>query len=458
MTIKSILIFIVIINSTFSNFKQNLDSSINSDKYMIHFIKCGSADAILIENNGVFGLIDSSNPYKYIDNEVEHVQIDESNGEKNQWVNDPDYSVQAVINYLNSLNVQKLDFIIGTHAHSDHIGGIPAIAFYFVDENTKYYYREYRKSKEDTSRIDWANYKYYLAAIHSMQKKYAQMIDVTNKNIKFDFGDMHLELLNTDIDPDELNLGENQNSIVTLILFRKTRILLAADMIAKDDQTLKNYVNKIDILKLAHHGYSESSYDFLKVTKSKYVIISNDHIPDYANQIINYLKYSLNSKIYMTEYISRSSVSIPNSAIKLKLNTEEEEVEYEFINTGKEVEPNYSVSGWFSWYDKWTYLESGITVKEWKNLEWSGGKDWFYFNEDGIMLVGWQELEYSGEKKIFYFDLINGNMLTGWQELEWSGGKNKFYFYPVNGYMAQDCCIIIDGENYCFDKNGCLIE
>ena len=44
-----------------------------------------------------------------------------------------------------------------------------------------------------------------------MQKKGAQLIDVTNKIIEFEFGEFHLELLNTDIDSDELNLGENQN-------------------------------------------------------------------------------------------------------------------------------------------------------------------------------------------------------------------------------------------------------
>ena len=37
-----------------------------------------------------------------------------------------------------------------------------------------------------------------------MQKKGAQLIDVTNQNFKFDFGELNLELLNTDIDPDEL--------------------------------------------------------------------------------------------------------------------------------------------------------------------------------------------------------------------------------------------------------------
>ena len=137
-----------------------------------------------------------------------------------------------------------------------------------------------------------------------MQKKSAQLIDVTNKDIIFDQGDLNLELLNTDIEADELNLGENQNSIVTFIHYRNTKILLAADMIAKDDQKLKDYVGKLDVLKLAHHGYSESSYDFLKVTKPNHVIL-NDHIPFYANQIINYLKYSVGSKIYMTKYIIR---------------------------------------------------------------------------------------------------------------------------------------------------------
>ena len=135
---------------------------------MLHFINTGSSDAILIESNGHYGLIDTGNPYQYIKNEVEHVNIDESKGERNQWTSDPDASVQAVIDYLNYMKVKKLEFILGTHAHSDHIGGVPAIAYYYVDSNTKYYYREYRKTREDTTQVDWANYKYYLAAVNSI--------------------------------------------------------------------------------------------------------------------------------------------------------------------------------------------------------------------------------------------------------------------------------------------------
>ena len=450
-----ILFFIPLVISLSIHEINNHEAS-NENKNVIHFIKTGNSDSILIESNGHYGLIDSSKPYKYIENEVEHVEINGTDGEKNHWIKDPDQSVQAVINYLNYKKIDKLDFIISTHSHSDHIGGIPAIAYYFVNKKTKYYYRKYRKTKEDITKISMASYKYYLAAVHSMQKKSAQMIDVTNQDYKFNFFDLSFELLNTDIDSDELKYGENQNSIVTLITFKNKKILLASDMISKDDKKLKDYINKIDILKLSHHGKSESSYDFLKTVQPNYVIVTNKKVPEYLNQIINFLKYRLGSKIYLTEYVSKSSESFENSAIKL--NLKQDEPEYEFNNTGKEVDIDSSINGWFNWCDKKTYLDSGITVKGFNYLEWEGGKDWFYFNEDGIMLIGWQELEKENNLHWFYFDKINGNMLTGWQELEWSEGNNMFYFYPEKGYMAQDCCIDIDENNYCFDKNGCLIK
>ena len=402
-------------------------------RHIIHFIRCGSSDSILLEACGHYGLIDSSNPYKDIEKEVEHVQIDISKKEIDQSLDDPDKSVKAVINYLNYLKVDKLDFIIGTHAHSDHIGGIPAIAYYFVDNNTKYYYKGYRETIEDTIRKNWANYKYYLAAINSMKTKSAQMIDITNKRITFDLGEFHIELLNTDVDPNEKKekLTENKNSIVTLIQFRNTKILLTADMTVEIEQKIKDFIGKIDILKLSHHGYSESSYEFLKVVQPKYVIILNDIIPHYSYSIINYLKDNYNTKIYLTGNISKSSQSIENSAIKLIFK--KDGTEYEFINTGNEVELDKSLSGWLRWCDKWTYIESGKTVKELKFLNWSKGQDWFYFNKDGIML-------------------------TGWQELERTGGKKNFYFDPKYGYMIRSCSINIEGKNYTFDKDGCLIE
>ena len=71
-----------------------------------------------------------------------------------------------------------------------------------------------------------------------------------------------------------MNFGENQNSIVTLVSFKNIKVFLASNMIVKDDKVLKDYLGKIDILKLAHLGITESSCEFLLATKPDYVVIS----------------------------------------------------------------------------------------------------------------------------------------------------------------------------------------
>jgi len=47
-----------------------------------------------------------------------------------------------------------------------------------------------------------------------------------------------------------LNLGENQNIIVTFVAYENTKVFLTLDMIIKDDKALKDYLGKIDILNL----------------------------------------------------------------------------------------------------------------------------------------------------------------------------------------------------------------
>ena len=156
--------FLFLYHIIFLNFSY---SKMSNYKTIIHFLHCESSDSIIIESKGEFGLIDSSNPYKYIENEVEKAKIEPLKGEVNQWSENPNESVQSVLNYLNYLNVDKLKFIISTHSHSDHIGGIPAIAYKYVNHETKYYYKKYRKTIEDIKNIDWANKKYFIAAFNS---------------------------------------------------------------------------------------------------------------------------------------------------------------------------------------------------------------------------------------------------------------------------------------------------
>ena len=257
---------------------------------------------LITYKNKRYGLVDASYAYS---GERDIVEWAGKGG-----VKDPDKSVQAVVNYLNYLGVTHLDFIIATHAHPDHIGGMPQIAYHFVDKRTKYYYKKFRISI-------YKNDAYYKKVYNSMKKKGAQLIDVTGKKYEFDFEDMHFELLNTDIHKKEEKRGENQNCIGTLITYKNKRIFLAADLEITEDLKYKDYIGKIDALKMAHHGGSYSSFEFLNATRPKYTIITNRKVPNFAIIPINILQQMFGGKVYYVGGVSTTSKDVATSAIKL---------------------------------------------------------------------------------------------------------------------------------------------
>ena len=65
----------------------------------VHFIDVGQGDSTLVEKDGHFMLIDA--------------------GERDQG--------EVVASYLEKQGVKKLDYVIGTHPHSDHIGGLETV-------------------------------------------------------------------------------------------------------------------------------------------------------------------------------------------------------------------------------------------------------------------------------------------------------------------------------------------
>ena len=119
----------------------------------------GSGDFILVSSQGRYGLIDTGHRktdtiededgtvYSCPQSRNLSCQISFKNGE------------DAMRYFTETLGITHLDFIIGTHAHSDHIGGVPEIAaltttdengdtFPLVDENTVYFYKNYHHINE----------------------------------------------------------------------------------------------------------------------------------------------------------------------------------------------------------------------------------------------------------------------------------------------------------------------
>src|SRR5699024_10936243 len=81
---------------------ENNDQAIELNDVEVHFIDVGQADAILLEYSE--------------DKEDFHILIDSG-----------DWNSHAAVDYLEQMNVEKLERLGGTHHHSDHIGQMDTI-------------------------------------------------------------------------------------------------------------------------------------------------------------------------------------------------------------------------------------------------------------------------------------------------------------------------------------------
>lgn len=239
----------------------------NTDR--IHFLNTGASDAILIESCGRFALVDcaedSDNPRGF--KELEYQGYED-----------------LVLEYLKENAADKsgkvhLDFVLGTHSHSDHIGGFDTIVSNPAVDINRAYLKEYDENKIVSYEVEkWDNKEVYNQMVDALNKKSIPIISKLD-HTPFWLGNFKITLFNTE-DNDKKRVGENDRSLGILLEKGGTKIFLAGDIdnFSGDEKRLAPQIGKVDLLKVGHHSYAGStSAAWLKALKPNTCIITNRH-------------------------------------------------------------------------------------------------------------------------------------------------------------------------------------
>lgn len=254
-------IYVEILNKNTDNIYSQIN--INNSKLNIFFFNVGQADSTLITYENKVILIDAGNG---------------SDGEK-------------IVEFLKAKEIDKIDYLIGTHIHEDHIGGVSDIV---KNINIGKIFMPYNEKEE-------ANF--YKKVRRSIEKNNLALQpikanDIFNINNELSFKILYID--NTE--PFE----PNNASIVIQLEYGTQKYLFMGDAEKEVESKLlkEGILEDVDVLKVGHHGSNTSSTeDFINKTSPEISIISvkegsYNNVP--SNEVIERLGKN-NNCVYRTD-------------------------------------------------------------------------------------------------------------------------------------------------------------
>ena len=247
------------------------------DRLEVTFIDVGQADSILLENEGQYMLVDAGN---------------NEDGPK-------------LVTYLQGLGITDFSYVVGTHPHEDHIGGLDDIIKNF---NIKTFYMPDVITTTKT-------FEEVLDALES--KNIA--LSIPNKNDTFNLGDATVKVLYVGTE-EESDL--NDTSIVLKVTYQNVSFLLTGDASTKVEDSLDRKDLESTVLKVGHHGSSTATNEeFLSLVNPKYAVISvgkNNQYEHPHTTVLNTLA-SHNITTYRTD--EDGTIQMITDGVNIEINT-----------------------------------------------------------------------------------------------------------------------------------------
>ena len=178
---------------------------------------------------------------------------------------------KRIVSAAKSAGLKKIDYVVITHYHTDHVGGVPELAKRikvgtFVDHGPN-------QEDSDITRKDFATYQKVVEHAKRMVVKPGDKIPVEGMQVQvlaaagehisqpLDGGGQPNEFCTSEPKPED-DPTENARSVGVLVKFGIFRVLDLGDLTKKKEIELmcpNNPIGKIDLLVVSHHGWKQSS-------------------------------------------------------------------------------------------------------------------------------------------------------------------------------------------------------
>lgn len=249
-------------NAQVASASNNKDNSTSANGQLkIHYIDVGQGDSILIQQGSQNMLIDTG-------------------------TND---STNTLMSYLQKQGIKKIDYLVLTHPHEDHIGGADAVIKGF-DIGTVYMPKITTTTKT------------FKDVVAAMQQKNLKATE-PQPGSTFKLGEANCEFQGP-ISSNKEDL--NTYSIVLKLTFGSNKFLFTGDAQTSNEQAMasEGYDMTADVLKVGHHGsHTSTSQAFLDKVNPKYAVISCGKGNDYGHphkEVIQRLQ-AKNIPVYRTD-------------------------------------------------------------------------------------------------------------------------------------------------------------